>query len=176
GHADVLLGSATATAEYFEPLQVATWDLGQSVSPDDAWLVSRGLRTMGVRLRQHEESALRIADWLKGQPRVGRVLHPALPDCPGHEIWKRDFKGSSGLFSFELKDANRDQRNAFVDRLELFGIGYSWGGYESLAMPVNPHRTVSGPPAENLIRLHVGLEDTDDLIADLAESLRRVDG
>jgi len=104
------------------------------------------------------------------------VLHPALPDCPGHEIWKRDFKGSSGLFSFELKDANRDQRNAFVDRLELFGIGYSWGGYESLAMPVNPHRTVSGPPAENLIRLHVGLEDTDDLIADLAESLRRVDG
>jgi len=176
GHADVLLGSATATAEYFEPLQIATWDLGQSVSPDDAWLVSRGLRTMGVRLRQHEESALRIAEWLKGQPRVGRVLHPALPDCPGHEIWRRDFKGSSGLFSFELKDANRDQRNAFVDRLELFGIGYSWGGYESLAMPVNPHRTVSGPPAENLIRLHVGLEDTDDLIADLAESLRRVDG
>jgi cystathionine beta-lyase len=175
GHADVLLGTATATGKYYEPLQTATWDLGQAVSPDDAWLVSRGLRTMGVRLKQHEESALKVAEWLKAQPQVGLVLHPALPDCPGHEIWKRDFKGSSGLFSFELKGANRDQRNAFVDRLELFGIGYSWGGYESLAMPVNPHRTVTDSPAENLIRLHIGLEDADDLIADLAESLRRLD-
>src|SRR6185503_18903517 len=143
GHADVLLGSATATAEYFEPLQIATWDLGQSVSPDDAWLVSRGLRTMGVRLTRHEASALKIADWLKAQPRVGRVLHPALADCPGHELWKRDFKGSSGLFSFELKSASREQRNAFVDNLQLFGIGYSWGGFESLAIPVDPVRTVT---------------------------------
>ncbi|HWC56951.1 MAG TPA: cystathionine beta-lyase [Sphingomicrobium sp.] len=175
GHADVLLGTATATGKYYEPLQTATWDLGQAVSPDDAWLVSRGLRTMGVRLKQHEESALKVAEWLKAQPQVGLVLHPALPDCPGHEIWKRDFKGSSGLFSFEVKGADRDRRNAFVDRLELFGIGYSWGGYESLAMPVNPHRTVTDSPAENLIRLHIGLEDADDLIADLAESLRRLD-
>ena len=129
---------------------------------------------MAVRLRQHEESALKIAEWLKAQPKVGRVLHPALTDCPGHEIWKRDFKGSSGLFSFELKDASREERNAFVDRLELFGIGYSWGGYESLAMPVDPHRTVTRAPANNLVRLHVGLEDTDDLIADLSASLERV--
>lgn len=174
GHADVLLGSATATAEYYEQLQTATWDIGHSVSPDDAWLVSRGLRTMGVRLRQHEESALKVAEWLKAQPLVGRVLHPALPDCPGHEIWKRDFKGSSALFSFELKGASRDERNAFVDRLVLFGIGFSWGGYESLAIPVNPHRTITAPPADSLIRLHIGLEDVNDLIADLAESLRRV--
>ena len=129
---------------------------------------------MAVRLRQHEESALKIAEWLKAQPKVGRVLHPALTDCPGHEIWKRDFKGSSGLFSFELKDASREERNAFVDRLELFGIGYSWGGYESLAMPVDPHRTVTRAPANNLVRLHVGLEDADDLIADLSASLERV--
>lgn len=129
---------------------------------------------MAVRLQQHEESALKIAEWLKAQPRVGQVLHPALTDCPGHEIWKRDFKGSSGLFSFELKDASREERNAFVDRLELFGIGYSWGGYESLAMPVDPHRTVTRAPANNLVRLHVGLEDADDLIADLSASLERV--
>ena len=112
-----------------------------------------------------------MAQWLREQPQVGMVLHPALPDCPGHEYWKRDFKGSSGLFSFELKDADEAARAAFVDRLELFGIGYSWGGYESLAIPVDPYRTVSKPPAPNLIRLHVGLEDADDLIADLAAPL-----
>ena len=123
---------------------------------------------MGVRLKQHEESALKIAHWLKEQPQVGRVLHPALPDCPGHEYWKRDFKGSSGLFSFELKSGDRA---AFVDGLEHFGIGYSWGGYESLALPVDPVRTVSQAPAPNLVRLHIGLEDPDDLIADLAQAL-----
>ncbi len=168
GHADVMLGSATATAAYYEPIQTATWDLGHAVSPDDAWLGSRGLRTMAVRLRQHEESALKIARWLKQQPQVGMVLHPALPDCPGHGIWTRDFKGSSGLFSFELKGAGGKARAAFVDALELFGIGFSWGGYESLVLPVDPHRTVSNPPAPNLIRLHIGLEDPDDLVADLA--------
>lgn len=171
GHADVMLGAATATKEHYGRLQETTWDLGQSVSPDDAWLGSRGLRTMGVRLKQHEESALKVAEWLKSQPRVGRVLHPALADCPGHEFWKRDFKGSSGLFSFELKDADKAERAAFVDCLKLFGIGFSWGGYESLAMPVDPHRTVTEPPAPNLVRLHIGLEDPDDLIDDLGEAL-----
>jgi cystathionine beta-lyase len=168
GHADVMLGSATATEEYYQRLQAATWDLGFAVSPDDAFLGSRGLRTMGVRLRQHEESALRIANWLKERPEVGLVLHPALPDCPGHEFWKRDFNGSSGLFTFELKDANKERREAFVNSLELFGIGYSWGGYESLVLPVDPYRTVSKAPAPNLVRLHIGLEDPEDLIADLA--------
>jgi cystathionine beta-lyase len=167
GHADVLLGAASATKDYFQRIQTTTWDLGQAVSPDDAWLAARGLRTMAVRLKQHEESALRIAHWLKERPEVGLVLHPALPDCPGHDFWKRDFKGSSGLFTFELKDANKNKRAAFVDRLELFGIGYSWGGYESLVLPVDPYRTASKPPAADLVRLHIGLEDPDDLIADL---------
>jgi cysteine-S-conjugate beta-lyase len=168
GHADVMLGAATATADWYPKIERTSWDLGNSVSPDDAWLGSRGLRTMAVRLRQHQDSALKVALWLKGRPEVGRVLHPALPDCPGHEYWKRDFKGASGLFSFELKNAGKEKRAAFVDSLRLFGIGYSWGGYESLALPVDPYRTVSKAPAPNLIRLHIGLEDPDDLIADLA--------
>ncbi len=167
GHADVMLGSATATDQYFERMQTATWDLGLAVSPDDAWLGSRGLRTMAVRLKQHEESALKVAHWLKERPDVGMVLHPALPDCPGHDIWKRDFEGSSGLFSFELKGADKASRAKFVDSLRLFGIGYSWGGYESLVLPVDPVRTVSKAPASNLVRLHIGLEDAGDLIADL---------
>ena len=171
GHADVMLGAATTTTEHYEKLQTMTWDLGQSVSPDDAWLGSRGLRTMAVRLRQHQESALKIAQWLKTQPQVGRVLHPALPDCPGHEYWRRDFKGSSGLFSFELKGTGKAERAAFVDRLDLFGIGFSWGGYESLAMPVDPYRSVTGPPAPSIVRLHIGLEDPQDLIDYLAASL-----
>jgi len=174
GHADVMLGTATATADHYERLQVVSWDLGQSVSPDDAWLGSRGLRTMAVRLKQHEAGALKVAEWLKSRPEVGRVLHPALPECPGHEYWKRDFKGSSGLFSFELKGVDGAERAAFVDRLELFGIGYSWGGFESLALPVDPHRTVTAPPAKNLVRLHIGLEDPQDLIDDLAASLKSI--
>ena len=174
GHADVMLGSVTAVAEHFQKIQTLAWDLGHAVSPDDAWLGSRGLRTMGVRLKQHEESALRIASWLNDRPEVGRVLHPALPDCPGHEFWKRDFKGSSGLFAFELKDADSATRAAFVDGLVHFGIGFSWGGYESLAIPIDPHRTVSQPPAPNLVRLHIGLEDADDLIDDLTQAFARI--
>ena len=174
GHADLLLGTVTATAEHFDRLQRMSWDLGHAVSADDAFLASRGLRTMAVRLKQHEESALEIARWLKEQPRVGRVLHPALPDCPGHGIWKRDFTGSSGLFSFELEDASPTERETFVESLELFGIGFSWGGYESLAIPVDPRRAVSEAPAPNLIRLHVGLEDPADLIADLSRAFKTV--
>jgi len=168
GHADVMLGAATATEKYFRRLQTASWDMGMAVSADDAFLASRGLRTMAVRLKQHEQGALKIAQWLQKRPDVGLVLHPALADCPGHEVWKRDFNGSSGLFSFEYKDASKERRSAFVDSLGLFGIGYSWGGYESLVLPIDPMRTVSKAPAPNLIRLHIGLEDPDDLIADLA--------
>ena len=173
GHADVMLGAVSATEEYFNRIQHLTWDLGHAVSPDDAWLGSRGLRTMAIRLKQHEEGALRIARWLKEQPAVGRVLHPALADCPGHEIWKRDFKGSSGLFAFEL-DGDDARRASFVESLELFGIGFSWGGYESLAIPADPARTVSKPSARNLVRLHIGLEDPDDLIADLAQAFDKL--
>jgi cystathionine beta-lyase len=175
GHSDVMLGSATANAQYFPLVQRTCWDLGQAVSPDDAWLGSRGLRTLGVRLKQHEENALCVAQWLRQQPGVGRILHPALPDCLGHEYWKRDFKGSSGLFSFELKDAGTARRTAFIDSLELFGIGFSWGGYESLVLPVDPLRTVSKAPAPNLVRLQVGLEDPADLIADLSRAFSRID-
>ena len=169
GHADVMLGAVSATEQHFRRIQSTAWDLGHAVSADDAWLASRGLRTMAVRLKQHEESALKVAHWLNGRAEVGLVLHPALPDCPGHEYWKRDFKGSSGLFAFELKTGDR---SAFVEALELFGIGFSWGGYESLALPVDPIRTVSKPPAENLVRLHIGLEDADDLIADLDRAFK----
>jgi len=174
GHADLLLGTVSATAEHFDRIQRMSWDLGHAVSADDAFLASRGLRTMAVRLTQHEESALEIARWLKEQPRVGCVLHPALPDCPGHDVWKRDFKGSSGLFSFELQDSTTAEREAFVEALELFGIGFSWGGYESLAIPVDPTRAVSAAPAPNLIRLHIGLEDPADLIADLSRAFEKI--
>lgn len=177
GHADVMIGAVSATEEYYSRIENTSWDLGHSLSPDDAWLGSRGIRTMAVRLKQHEESALKVAHWLKDQPQVGRMLHPAFPDCPGHELWRRDFKGSSGLFSFELKDADRGARNAFVERLELFGIGYSWGGFESLAVPADPVRTATRQEWEGpLVRLHVGLEDPDDLIADLAGGLARFEG
>ncbi len=174
GHSDVMLGSVTANAAHYPGLERTSWDLGQSVSPDDAWLCSRGLRTMGIRLRQHEASALRIARWLKARPEVGAVLHPGLADCPGHEAWKRDFKGSSGLFSFALKGAGDEERTRFIEALQLFGIGYSWGGFESLAVPVDPERlrTATIWRAEGpLVRLQIGLEDPDDLIDDLAQAL-----
>ncbi|HEY0130073.1 MAG TPA: cystathionine beta-lyase [Allosphingosinicella sp.] len=174
GHADVMLGSVTAGARWYPKLERTSWDLGQSVSPDDAWLCSRGLRTMGVRLRRHEASALRVARWLKEQPQVAAVLHPALPDCPGHEEWTRDFRGSSGLFTFVLNGGDEAERTRFVEALDLFGLGYSWGGYESLAVPVDPERlrTVTRWRAEGpLVRLHIGLEDPDDLIEDLAAAL-----
>jgi cystathionine beta-lyase len=174
GHADVMLGSVTADADWYPRLERTSWDLGQSVSPDDAWLCSRGLRTMGVRLRRHEAGALKVAHWLEEQPQVAAVLHPALPGCPGHEHWTRDFKGASGLFSFVLNGGGEAERARFIESLELFGLGYSWGGYESLAVPVDPQRlrTVTRWSAEGpLVRLHIGLEDPDDLIEDLAAAL-----
>ena len=171
GHSDLLLGSVTANSEYYERLQRTTFDLGHSVSPDDAWLAARGLRSLGPRLRQHESSGLKVAHWLAGQPQVARVLHPAIPQCPGHEHWKRDFAGSTGVFSFALRGRDKRERDRLVDRLKLFGIGYSWGGFESLVVPADPVRAVSAAPEGPLVRLHVGLEDPDDLIADLAQAL-----
>ncbi len=176
GHADVMLGAVTATPEFYARIERASWDLGHAVSPDDAWLGARGLRTMAVRLRQHEASALKVARWLSERPEVARVLHPALPDCPGHDLWRRDFRGSSGLFTFILDGGGDSARTALIDGLELFGIGYSWGGYESLAVPVDPKplRTTRAWQAEGpAVRLHIGLEDPDDLIADLERGLTR---
>ena len=176
GHSDVMLGSVTATPDHFPKLRQTAYLLGQMVSPDDAWLASRGLRTLGVRLNQHQESALQIARWLSDQPEVARVLHPALPSCPGHERWARDFSGSSGLFSFVLNGGDEAARAALIDGLAHFGIGYSWGGFESLALPVDParYRTATTWQAEGpLVRLQIGLEDPADLIADLDAGLAR---
>ncbi|MCD2323162.1 cystathionine beta-lyase [Sphingomonas sp. IC-56] len=176
GHSDVMLGSVTAAPGQYQRLRAATYELGQTASPDDAWLGARGLRTMAVRLDQHGRAALQIAQWLKTRSEVARVLHPALPDCPGHEIFARDFKGASGLFSFVLNGGSDAARSALIDGLEHFGIGYSWGGFESLAIPVDPqrHRTATRWQAEGpLVRLQIGLEDPDDLIADLDAGLAR---
>lgn len=176
GHSDVMLGSVTAAPGHFAKLRDTSFQLGQVASPDDCWLGSRGLRTMAMRLKQHEASALKIAHWLAEQPQVAAVLHPALPGCPGHDIFTRDFKGSSGLFSFALLGGDDDGRAALIDGLDLFGIGYSWGGFESLALPVDPQRYRSVTQRDDagpIIRLQIGLEDPGDLIADLAAGLKR---
>ena len=167
GHSDVMLGSVTAGPGRFAPLRDASFQLGQVASPDDCWLGSRGLRTMAIRLRQHEQSALAIARWLAARPEVATVLHPALPSCPGHETFVRDFGGASGLFSFALASGGEAERAAFIDALALFGIGFSWGGYESLAIPADPGRGRDADWPQRLVRLQIGLEDVDDLIADL---------
>lgn len=172
GHSDLLLGSISANSDWFDSVQRTVFELGHAAAPDDAWLTARGLRTLAVRLKRHEENGLCVARWLIEQPQVARVLHPAFETCPGHDYWKRDFNGSSGLFSFVLNGGASAARDELVDRLELFGIGYSWGGFESLAVPVDPVRTATKPRWEGpLVRLHVGLEDPQDLIADLAAAL-----
>jgi len=174
GHSDAMLGSVTAAPGRFAALRDTSFQLGQTVGADDAWLGSRGLRTMAVRLAQHGTSALRIARWLRAQPGVAQVLHPALPGSPGHEHFLRDFAGASGLFAFVLDGGDDAARAALIDTLQLFGIGYSWGGFESLALPIDPdrHRSIAkrgyaGP----MVRLQIGLEAADDLIADLDRGL-----
>lgn len=176
GHSDAMGGAVTANAAWHGRLRDTAQRLGQTMAPDDAWLALRGLRTMDVRLRQHQQSALEIALWLEQQPQVACVLHPALPACPGHAHWERNFSGSTGLFSFVLNGGNDKARAALIDGLHHFGIGYSWGGYESLALPVDPQRfrsatrwSAQGP----VVRLQIGLEDPQDLIADLAAGLER---
>ncbi|MFV0625408.1 cystathionine beta-lyase [Sphingomonas sp. ac-8] len=179
GHSDVMLGSVTAGPGRYEALRHTSYQLGQHVSPDDAYLGARGLRTMAVRLDRHGESALAIARWLAEQPGVARVLHPALPGTPGHEIFLRDFVGPAGLFSFVLDGGDDAARIALIDGLELFGIGYSWGGFESLAVPIDPQRCRSATQWEAegpAVRLQIGLEDVDDLIADLDAGLARFRG
>jgi cystathionine beta-lyase len=172
GHADVMLGSVTATEAYATRLERTRRVLGQSAGPDDAWLALRGLRTLSVRLARHHESGLKVARWLAGQPQVARVLHPALPSCPGHALFERDFKGASGLFSFVLAGGDEAAQTRLIESLELFGIGYSWGAFESLAVPGHVTRTATAQDWEGpLVRLHIGLEDPDDLIADLAQAL-----
>ena len=168
GHSDAMMGSLTATKAVWPRLRSAAYQLGQAVSPDDCALMLRGLRTLDVRMTRHGENGLAVANWLAARAEVGRVLHPALPADPGHTIWLRDFSGTSGLFGFTLKGADNAARTRFIDALTLFGIGFSWGGYESLVVPSNPIRTaVAWTDPDALVRLSIGLEDPADLIADL---------
>ncbi|MFK7965593.1 MAG: cystathionine beta-lyase [Burkholderiaceae bacterium] len=172
GHSDVLMGAIVVREAHWLPVYRAVRELGLCVGGDDAFLILRGLRTAQVRMRQHEKGALAVARWLQQQPEVLSVLHPGLPEHPQHELFKRDFSGSSGLFSFEL-DPRFDENAiaALVDHRAHFGIGYSWGGYESLIMPasIGSLRTIKPWEGGPLVRLHIGLESPDDLIADLGQ-------
>jgi cystathionine beta-lyase len=173
GHSDVLAGTVSANEACWPRLSEAFLTLGCCSGPDDVYQVLRGLRTMGVRLAHHQKSALEIAQWLEGQPGVAQVLHPALPSHPGHALWKRDFDGASGVFSVVLDGGGTQAAHAFLDALRIFGLGYSWGGFESLAVPVNlADRTIAkGPYGGPPIRLQIGLEDVADLKADLTRGL-----
>jgi cysteine-S-conjugate beta-lyase len=177
GHSDVLLGTVSANDACWGRLHDAFIALGVCAAPDDCYAVLRGLRTMGIRLERHQESALLLASELEGMEGIAAVLHPALPSHPGHALFKRDFTGSTGLFSIVLDGAHPDlfkrRAHAFLDQLEIFGLGYSWGGYESLAVHVNlADRTIAKAPEQGpVIRLQVGLEDADDLLADVKRGL-----
>lgn len=176
GHSDVMMGTALCTQAYQQQLQDYTMAMGLCVSADDAYLALRGLRTLAVRLPQHRDNALAVANWLKDHPSVDRLLHPAFDSCPGHTIWQRDFKGSTGLFSFTLTSGTMDHIPAMVDTMHHFKMGFSWGGYESLILPTDPrnYRGVSTFKANGpTLRLHIGLEHPDDLIADLSAGLDR---
>jgi cysteine-S-conjugate beta-lyase len=177
GHADAMLGTITASEAVWPKIARTHEELGLCVGPEDVYLGLRGLRSLGVRLARHQASGLAIADWLKGRQEVARVIHPALPSDPGHAIWKRDFTGASGLFAIVLKPASKDAVAAMLDGLALFGMGYSWGGFESLIIPFDPstYRTATTWKAEGpALRLHVGLEDVDDLKADLEAGFARL--
>jgi len=178
GHSDLLLGSVTVRDDaLYQRLGVAQQVLGSNVSPDDCSLALRGLQTLGVRLAAIETSALAVAKWLAGRPEVERVLHPALESCPGHEFWKRDFLGSSGVFSLVLKPGpTQEQVFAFVDSLQLFKVGYSWAGVTSLAVAYDIGRIPGRPPYDHrIVRLSIGLEDTEDLLGDLEQALVKLE-
>jgi cystathionine beta-lyase len=175
GHSDVFMGSACANdPEVLKLLDDAKWSFGWSVSPDDAYQALRGLRTLPTRMAQHDRSGRRVAAWLNEQPEVVQVLHPALETSPDHAIWARDYAGACGLFGVVLRPAPRKAVHALLDRLELFGLGFSWGGFESLAIAGDPQlaRRRFPPTGDGvLMRLHIGLEDPEDLIADLRAGL-----
>jgi cystathionine beta-lyase len=177
GHADAMLGTITASKAVWPVIARTHEELGLCVGPEDAYLGLRGLRSLGVRLARHQASAIALAEWLKSRREVARVIHPALPSDPGHAIWKRDFTGASGLFAVVLKRVPKKAVAAMLDGLELFGMGYSWGGFESLIIPFDPstYRTATKWNAEGpALRLHVGLEDLDDLKADLEAGFARL--
>ena len=176
GHSDVLMGGVSANVRCWQQLHDGNEAMGICVGGDDAYLVLRGMRSMGVRLERHQKTTMEICQWLQGHDQVSRVLYPALPDDPGYELWKRDFSGASGLFSFVIKDRDREECGAFLNALQIHGLGYSWAGYESLAvMPLFNDRVVAhGPNDGTTIRIQVGLEDPSDLIGDIERGLAAV--
>jgi cystathionine beta-lyase len=178
GHSDAMLGVVTAaTAEDANTVRSATSALGFSTGPDDVYLGLRGLRTISVRLRQHHHNGIALARWLADRPEVARVLHPALEDFPTHDLWKRDFAGASGLFGVTLKSCSKESVAAMLDGLSLYGMGASWGGYESLILPTHPENSRSATQwttDEPCLRIHCGLEDLDDLKADLDAGFARL--
>ncbi|KHS69908.1 cystathionine beta-lyase [Pectobacterium brasiliense] len=181
GHSDAMIGTAVANERCWAQLREHSYLMGQMVDADTAYVASRGLRTLGVRLKQHQESSIRIAKWLAEQPEVAVVNHPALPECKGHEFYVRDFKGCNGLFSFVLKEKlSKDALANYLDNFEHFSMAYSWGGFESLILANQPEDLAAIRPAGGvdftgtLIRLHIGLEDSDDLIDDLAAGFSRL--
>ena len=181
GHSDAMIGTAVANDRCWEQLREHSYLMGQMVDADTAYVASRGLRTLGIRLRQHEENSIRVAQWLSQRPEVAVVNHPALPGSKGHEFWKRDFTGSCGLFSFVLKDRLNDQQLAeYLDNFEHFSMAYSWGGFESLILANQPEEIQAIRPVETvdftgtLVRLHIGLENVEDLIEDLDAGFARI--
>ncbi len=178
GHSDAMLGAISCTKEAWPKLRSSTYELGQTAGPDDVYLGQRGLRTLAVRLKQHWDTGVALAEWIARQPEVERVLHPALPGDPGHAIWKRDFTGASGLFGVVLKEGVTDRALcAMIDGLELYGIGSSWGGFESLIVPFDPREARSAtqwPHRGPCFRVHAGLENVEDLIADIEAGFRRL--
>jgi cystathionine beta-lyase len=171
GHSDIMFGTISANAKAWPLVADAIQQLGVCAGPDDVFLAIRGLRTLAVRLAQHHRSGLEMARWLAARPEVAKVLHPALESDLGHAIWKRDFSGASGLFSIVLKPAPQQAVDALLDTVELFGMGYSWGGFESLVIPFDcdSYRTATKwAPGGPTLRLHIGLENVEDLKADLA--------
>jgi cystathionine beta-lyase len=179
GHSDVLLGAIVANAAAIGPLRRLWTDIGVTASPDDCFLGLRGLRTLAVRLAAHQRAALEIATWLRERPEVADVLYPALPGAPGHALWRRDFLAASGLFGVVLEPVAKARVDAMLDGMQLFGMGWSWGGFESLIIPTwpQPSRSVTGfAPSGPCLRLLIGLEDPSDLIADLAAGFARLAG
>src|SRR5262245_10173808 len=175
GHSDAMMGAVTCSEATWPRFKEGYETMGEFAGPDDMYLTLRGLRTIDVRLERHMKSALKIADWLKGRPEVKEVLYPALPGARGHELWRRDFTGASGLFSVVLKPQSEAALGSFLDGLELFSMGYSWGGFESLCVPFKPHRTAKPWTHEGTcLRFHIGLEDPGDLIGDLSAGFDRL--